>query len=86
MTSPQRTLDELAAQQRVRPVRSLAELTLSEPLTDEEYADFLAAAMSARGTPDGGSAVSPRRAHGTRPRPAPRTARHSGSRGTARNR
>jgi hypothetical protein len=31
-------------------VRSLAELTLSEPLTDEEYADFLAAAMSARGS------------------------------------
>ncbi|WP_261561782.1 hypothetical protein [Frankia tisae] len=47
--SPHRTLDELAAQQKVRPVRSLAELTLSEPLTDEEYADFLTAAMSARG-------------------------------------
>ncbi|CAL29816.1 MULTISPECIES: hypothetical protein [Frankia] len=49
MTSAHHTLDELAAQQRVRPVRSLAELALSEPLTNEEYADFLTAAMSARG-------------------------------------
>ncbi|WP_250281003.1 MULTISPECIES: hypothetical protein [unclassified Frankia] len=48
-SSPHRTLDDMAREQEVEPVRSLAELAMSEPLTDEEYEDFLAAAMSARG-------------------------------------
>jgi hypothetical protein len=47
--SPHRTLDDLAREQGVRPVRGLAELALSEPLSDEEYEDFLTTAMSARG-------------------------------------
>jgi hypothetical protein len=51
--SPHRTLDDLAAKQGVQPVRSLTELALSEPLSDEEYEDFLAAAMSARGDQPG---------------------------------
>ncbi|SBW27114.1 hypothetical protein [Protofrankia symbiont of Coriaria ruscifolia] len=44
-----RTLDELAEEQGVTPLTSLDELALSEPLSAEEYEEFLAAAMSARG-------------------------------------
>jgi hypothetical protein len=47
--APYQTLDEIAAEQGFTPIASLAELRLSEPLSDEEYEEFLAAVMSARG-------------------------------------
>lgn len=47
--APHRTLDDLAAEQGVTPVANLGELAGSEPLSTEEYEEFLAAAMSARG-------------------------------------
>jgi hypothetical protein len=46
---PLRTIGDLAAEQGVTPLKSLDELKLSEPLSDEEREAFLAAVREARG-------------------------------------